>query len=78
MPRELAEQMIGLDNEEQIFFKCPRNMEITERGIDALEKEGYKFKSMKGVGQGDKPSPLLLGSCDGHATQCTQENSKQF
>ena len=33
-------------------------MEIAERGIDALEKEGYKFKSMKGVGQGDKPSPL--------------------
>jgi hypothetical protein len=50
--------MIGLDDKERVFVKCPRNMEIAERGIDALEKEGYNFKTMKGVGQGDKPSPL--------------------
>jgi hypothetical protein len=58
VPEKLAEQMIGLDDGEQIFVKCPRNMEIAERGIEALGKDGYKFKSMKGVGQGDKPSPL--------------------
>ena len=28
------------------------------QGIEALDKEGYNFKAMKGVGQGDKPSPL--------------------
>ena len=58
VPEALACQMIGLDDDEQVFVKCPRNMEIAERGIEALGKEGYKFKSMKGVGQGDKPSPL--------------------
>ena len=57
-PEELAEQMIGQDDNEKIFVKCPRNMEIAERGIEALNKEGYNFKAMKGVGQGDKPSPL--------------------
>jgi hypothetical protein len=32
--------MIGLDDNEQIFVKCPRNMEIAERGVEALGKEG--------------------------------------
>ena len=58
VPEELAVQMIGLDDEEKIFIKCPRNMEIADRGIEALDKEGYNFKAMKGGGQGDKPSPL--------------------
>ncbi len=58
VPRELAEQMIGLDDKEKIFVKCPRNMEIAERGIDSLDKEEYRFKSMKGVGQDDKNFPL--------------------
>ena len=48
VPEALACQMIGLDDDEQIFVNCPRNMEISERGIEALGKEGYKFKSMKG------------------------------
>jgi hypothetical protein len=58
LPEELAEHMVGLDLHEQIFVKCPKNLEIADRGLVALNKEGYKFKSMKGVGQGDKPSPL--------------------
>jgi hypothetical protein len=58
VPEGLAEQMIGLDENEKIFVKCPRNLEIAERGVEALDQEGYKFKAMKGVGQGDKPSPL--------------------
>ena len=57
VPEELAEQMINLDDNERIFVKCPRNMEIAERGVEALDAEGYRFKTMKGVGQGDKPSP---------------------
>ena len=36
VPEELAEQMVRLDDEEQIFVKCPRNMEIAERGVGAL------------------------------------------
>ena len=31
VPEELAIQMIGLDDDEKIFIKCPRNMEIADR-----------------------------------------------
>ena len=39
--------MIGLDDKEQIFVKCPRNMEIAGRGVEVLDKEGYRIKSIE-------------------------------
>ena len=59
VPRELASYMISMDDEGEVFVKCPHNMEIAERGIAALDKEGMSFKTKKGVGQGDTPSPLF-------------------
>ena len=59
VPRDLAAYMISMDDEGEVFVKCPHNMEIAERGIAALDKEGISFKTMKGVGQGDTPSPLF-------------------
>ncbi len=59
VPRDLAAYMISMDDEGEMFVKCPHNMEIAERGIAALDKEGIRLKTMKGVGQGDTPSPLF-------------------
>ena len=42
-----------------MYVKCPKNLNILERGIEALRNEGYRFKARKGVGQGDLPSPLF-------------------
>ncbi len=28
-------------------------------GLDKLHNEGIKFRTMKGIGQGDMPSPLF-------------------
>ncbi len=57
--RDLVAHMISMDDEGEVFVKCPHNMEIAERGISALDKEGISFRTMKGVGQGDTPSPLF-------------------
>ena len=59
IPKELASYMIGLDIGGKVFVKCPRNQEIAERGLAALDKEGYSFQTQKGIGQGDMPSPLF-------------------
>ena len=59
IPKELASYMIGLDVGGKVFVKCPKNMEVAERGLAALDKEGYSFLTEKGIGQGDMPSPLF-------------------
>ena len=42
-----------------MFVKCPKNIKIAEGGLEALDREGIKFRTCKGTGQGDIPSPLL-------------------
>ena len=61
IPRGLAAYLISLDADGEIFIKCPKDLSILERGVDALMNEGHRFKAEKGIGQGDLPSPLFLG-----------------
>ena len=60
IPKELAEQLINLDVGGLVFVKCPKNLKILERGLEALLKEGLSFLAEKGVGQVDLPSPFFL------------------
>ena len=60
IPKELAEQLINLDVGGLIFVKCPKNLDLLERGLEALLREGISFLAEKGVGQGDLPSPLFF------------------
>ena len=59
IPKGLAAYLISLDADGEVFIKCPKNLNILERGVDALMNEGHKFKAEKGIGQGDLPSPLF-------------------
>ena len=59
IPKGLAAYLISLDADGEVFVKCPKNLNILERGVEALLKEGRRFKAEKGVGQGDLPSPLF-------------------
>jgi len=40
VPRDLAMYMISMDDEGEVYAKCPHNMEIAERGIAALDRRG--------------------------------------
>ena len=40
-------------------MKCPKNIKIAEGGLEALDRDGVRFRRCKGTGQGDIPSPLL-------------------
>ncbi len=59
IPSELAEYMVMIDSTGHVFAKCPFNVELMEVGLDKLHNEGIKFRTMKGIGQGDMPSPLF-------------------
>ena len=59
VPLSLATFMTSLDEEGFVFVKCPKNLKIAEGGLTALDNQGLKFKTRRGTGQGDIPSPLL-------------------
>ena len=43
----------------RVFVKCPKNIKIAEGGLEDLYRDGVRFRTCKGTGQGDIPSPLL-------------------
>ena len=59
IPLSLATFLTSLDDGGNVFVRSPKNIKIAERGLDALDREGDKFQTKKGTGQGDIPSPLL-------------------
>jgi hypothetical protein len=59
IPSELAKYMVMIDSTGHVFPKCPFNVELMGVGLDKLHNEGVKFRTMKGIGQGDMPSPLF-------------------
>ena len=59
IPEGLAGFMTSLDQGGDVFVKCPKNIKIAEGGLEALDRDGVRFQTCKGTGQGDIPSPLL-------------------
>jgi hypothetical protein len=59
IPAGLVIFLTSLDEGGYVFVKSPKNLKIAERGFVALDKEGDKFQTQRGTGQGDIPSPLL-------------------
>ena len=59
IPLSLATFLTSLDDGGNVFVRSPKNIKIAERGLEALDREGDKFQTKKGTGQGDIPSPLL-------------------
>ena len=60
VPRPLAEYITGIDRTGRVFVRTPLNYDRhynNADGGDLTEEDG--FKTLKGVGQGDIPSPLL-------------------
>jgi hypothetical protein len=57
VPRGLAEYITGIDRTGSVFVMTPGNFEKHISGKGLKSEDG--FKTLKGVGQGDIPSPIL-------------------
>ena len=73
IPKKLGEYLISLDAEGDVFVKCTKNLNILERGIEALRNEWYRFKAKKRSWSRRPFITPLLGSSTRHTTHCTEE-----
>ena len=59
VPRRLAEYITGMDRLGHVYVRTPKNYEDHNWGGERDLTPSRGFKTLKGVGQGDIPSPLL-------------------